>query len=123
MNLKELAGYLPYGVMSRDRSNSIYRLDLSLDTIHLFLNGVFKPILRSISDLTKEIEVNGKKFVPIEVIRGYTDLNHFTYIDRFIYDEETFELLPYWVCELLFKWNFDINGLIEKGEAIDMNTL
>jgi hypothetical protein len=26
-----------------------------------------KPILRPLSDLTKEIEVNGEKFIPIEL--------------------------------------------------------
>jgi hypothetical protein len=30
---------------------------------------------------------------------------------------------PFWKIEKLFEWNFDVFGLIEKGRAIDINTL
>ena len=30
---------------------------------------------------------------------------------------------PYWIMEKLFKWHFDVFNLLEKGLAIDINTL
>lgn len=65
-----------------------------------------QPICYRLSDLDKFIPELG--FVPIERIRLLTDANHFKYIERFIYDHEdgSFVLLPFWVIELLIKWNF-----------------
>ena len=77
-------------------------------------------ILRPLSDLTKEIEHNGEKFLPIEKI-AYS----FGYEIRISRNN----LLQPIMCEQfnvvlqLIKWHFDIAGLIEKGEAIDVNTL
>lgn len=89
-----------------------------------------KPILRPLYDLTKEIEVKGKIFIPAE---------YFWSID--LYDQQAFELYgtipPYWkaclevdirdldwgVVQKLYEWHFDIHDLIEKGLAIDINTL
>lgn len=82
-----------------------------------------KLILKPLSDLTKEITHDGKTFVPIERIKTLTDENHFEYIERFIYDTETIEIIPYWVIELLFEWHLDVFGLIEQGLAVDINTL
>lgn len=86
----------------------------------------YKPILHPLTDLTKEIEHNGEKFVPNYKIIGnsYFDCNWIisavakgTHGIEFIYD------LPYFVVKKLIEWHFDIAGLIEKGEAIDVNTL
>lgn len=74
LELKHLSGYLPYGL--NVLTNSIIRemvCEISTTetgskrtSITNILNGIgHKPILRPISDLTKEIEVNGEKFVPI----------------------------------------------------------
>jgi hypothetical protein len=91
----------------------------------------FELILRPKTDLVKEIEINGKKFVPALVLWSVS-----------IEEEEDFEIygkIPdYWKNNLnlefendliyremkyLFKWHFDVFGLIEKGLAIDINTL
>ena len=80
----------------------------------------YKPILRQLSDLTKPIEHNGEKFVPIEKI-AYS----YGYEIRISRNK----LLQPIMCEQfnvvlqLVEWHFDIAGLIEKGEAIDVNTL
>lgn len=70
-----------------------------------------KPILHPLSDLTKEIEVNKKRFVPIIEIGnsidggpGYTH-SSLTALNK------------------LFEWHFDVFGLIETGLAININTI
>lgn len=85
-----------------------------------------KPILYPF-DLKVEIEFKGRKFVPLnELLR----LNHFNvenmskedileyedvYMDR--------DFLSYDDSLRLFKWHIDINNLIPKGLAIDINFL
>lgn len=78
-----------------------------------------KPILRPLSDLTKEIEVNGEKFVPykkMHLVLSYVE--EFLNEDLWIGQEWDFERV-----ELLMQWHFDIYGLIESGIAIDINAL
>ena len=88
-----------------------------------------KPILHPLSDLTKEcVQANyndGKPFIPMAEI---SNRNSFiTYIrNQFVIGiNPIYKLdeLPTFVTYLLVKWHFDISRLIEKGEAIDINTL
>lgn len=175
MNLKELAGYLPYRLrMMYDFENGTQWV---LDVTNI--NAITKhdkPILRPMSDLTKEIEVNGEKFVPlIELYRmsnkyNYDNELYYDFIDswvgkgdilkvyhnrqkdeytEFIFSKGSFRkdtkyskgsynfgmTLPhdircnseiynqYKLFQFLYKHHFDIYGLIEKGEAIDINTI
>jgi hypothetical protein len=77
-----------------------------------------KIILRPFSDITKEIEVNGEKFVPSEKI----GIHLFDYDFMYIYRKET-NGIPFWVVQKLLEWNFDLYGLIESDNAININTL
>lgn len=73
LELKHLACYLPYGIdvlksmewIDGSKREWVVRLDF--DNI-LSLFGCSKPILRPLSDLTKEIEHNGERFIPIKEI-------------------------------------------------------
>jgi len=85
-----------------------------------------KPILHSLSDLTKEIEHNGEKFVPYKRLQFDIDCdgqigNRIDWGDShsgIIFPTEFLgDILK------LIEWHFDIAGLIKKGEAIDINTL
>ena len=98
-----------------------------------------KPILRPLSDLTKAIKHNGKNFIPLAEIlisipeadfrfKNYKN----TVIECWNYsndDSLKFYLPPiigmneYKHIQKLFEWHFDVFGLIEKGLAIDINTL
>lgn len=149
LELKHLAGYLPYELNALCvRTNEIRKVTLlhftyDLKTVghnHLIYEGLLlekhKPILCPLSDLTKEIEVNGEKFVPIEWFEIGDDVN-----DSEEYDHGNIKLiktmesiskfnisndmlhLPYGVVQKLYEWHFDIHGLIEAGLAIDINTL
>lgn len=100
-----------------------------------------KPILHPLSDLTKEIKHNGEMFVPIEKIWSivYNDSinSKFEYIttansilchsiktgyDCHVFVDNIYDN-KFWKIIKLVEWHFDIAGLIEKGEAIDVNTL
>jgi len=79
-----------------------------------------KPILRPLSDLTKEIEVNGEKFVPKDklFLGDKSWINFKSSIKKYALHCE-----PYWIIQKLYEWHFDVFGLIEEGLAIDINTL
>lgn len=158
LTIKHLAAYLPFGLKFRLHGNypikegvdnwitdfqtlDIKRIDRALTDKN------FKPILRPLSDLTKEIEVNGEKFVPLMVLFGgetyrkydftigivekpiigkYIDISVKGLGDHCI----TFGLknplnnnLTYHNWSLLLEWHFDIFGLIPDGLAVDINTL
>ena len=78
----------------------------------------FPPCLRPLSDLTKEIEHNGEKFVPIEVlIPNYTLEYQETFIHAWKSDIEN-NYISWKNIQLLFEWHFDVFGLIDEGLAI-----
>jgi len=84
----------------------------------------FKPILRPLSDLTKEINVNNEDFVPYEhstFVEAMLANEYLEYLCEAKADLSEDRLLPYSIVQLLFEWHFDVFGLIEKGIAIDIN--
>jgi len=156
LELKHLAGYLPYGLTGiyNGRQTEIEFISknglLTNDSFQHHLDfSEFKPILRPLSDLTKEIEVNGEKFVPItELLKikyksfyeeklstrySEIDLNNYhNYAESFFKYHSPFSIKvwynslkeePYWVIEKLYEWHFDIHNLIENNLAIDKNTI
>ena len=134
-----LAFSLPYGLkvnlFESGNSYGIHSIYQSEDYMQEFERKSvysFRPILHPLTDLTKEIEHNGEKFVPIErveesFIEGTEDLLVLSLeaIDYFIENEDfsRIEYLPAILIRKLIEWHFDIASLIEKGEAIDVNTL
>lgn len=153
LELKHLAPYLPYGLKFSTLSDddNKYYIDKERNTLDFGgLNGVvnictaqysrqlYKIVLRPLSDLTKEIEHNGEKFVPSVEFEnlylndckwGYNSIgtgiigkNGFMAHLCFMYNEIIGEC-PLAIYELLIEWHFDIFGLIEKGLAVDINTL
>ncbi len=135
LELKHLAAYLPYGLkVLHTKKNMIliisgiyfetnkdeyfkYRL---LNWEHIVLSNEAKPILRPLSDLTKEIEVNGG-FVPKERLDQ-------SCLTLFYPTEKLTEIhgimsAPYIIIIHLLEWHFDVFGLIKAGLAIDINTI
>lgn len=111
-----------------------------------------KPILHPLSDLTKEIEHKGDRFVPmvrlLETALGvHIDINCIELsvkdgihlikkggVKFGFYSTDNFFVVSLHDClgpipkqlelfQKLIEYHFDIAGLIEKGEAIDVNTL
>lgn len=162
LELKHIAPYLPYGLKFR-----INILDQAIcDGVMVGLNnkeiefeGVRKtitesfqydlclPILRPLSDLTKEIEVNGERFIPIMVLFGGEDYRKYNYkidviekprlgkyiqisveglgdnIIQFALKNPINNTLNYQNWQNIFEWHIDVFNLIPQNLAIDINTL
>lgn len=121
LKLEHLAPYLPYGLKVKDNER-IYTMDTNnnnSDGIETVLYGINQlPILRPLSDLTKEIEHNGERFVPKNMFNTKFEYL-FTNIEYYNVQND----LSYSVVRKLIEWHFDVFGLIDKELAIDINNL
>lgn len=135
LELKDICGYLPYGLKFLSdyfsTPHEIVSIDLTDNTADFSNNcgytnkslGEVKPILRPMSDLTKEITHRGEKFVPLGVLnnRGHFiefDVAGLLYTVGGCMDSDWLM-----VFDKLNEWMFDYRGLISAGLAIDVNTL
>lgn len=80
-----------------------------------------KPLLRPLSDLTKEIEHNGERFVPIERISEMYGIDIMTDERNNLIAPITLE--PYNAIRQLCEWHFDLFNLVSRNLAIDLNTI
>lgn len=141
LELKHLAAYLPYALNvviysdnepKKDYISGIYH---NPDEMVVFGEGEdyylsnpdyniisFKPILRPLSDLNKDIEIGGKIFNPFEAM--YYGLIPEVSKKQELEDlQKRTMLMPYFSIIKLIEWHFDIFGLIDKGLAVDINSL
>ena len=116
LELKDICGYMPYGLMQKHYKNVCpFAVEIKSHIGgYVFLkippkHG--KPLLRPMSDLTKEISHEGERFVPLLAL---DILNCFPISD-------TDKALRYY--DKLNEWMFDYRNLISAGLAIDVNTL
>ena len=130
LELKHIAPYLAYGVKcfcTEFNNGEILTLESfyfsssskELKLIFKEKNGgssstSCKPILRPLSQLTQEIEHNGGKFVPMDILHEL-----FRKTDLFYFDTYMVLNNPYEVIEKLLEWHFDVFGLIEQELAIE----
>lgn len=126
LEIKYIAPYLPYGVKINvycPIGNLLFKW-MELSNYQLDRISQIKPILRPLSDLTKEIEHNGKKFVPIDVLGLFnckvSKCNNIENHNGYIFPVTN---LDYNKVNKLFEWHFDVFGLIEDGLAVDVNIL
>ncbi len=142
LELKHIAPYLPFGLkilhfdnqrkMNAGNGSSTHWIGITATLQRQGENC--KPILRPLSDLTKEIEVGGERFIPIDKLNelfGYSECRLVKYLNggigwridsSFSNTAITFTDM-YYPIEKLFEWHFDVFGLIESGLSIDINTL
>lgn len=142
LELKDVAGYLPYGLICVVNKWCKPQRLVSLTT-----NGVcffrkigvadmclddIKPILRPMSDIRKEIIVEGynndnpftpsiilaKSFPDTDGDYSYCDEDYIIPADCYLSYEDIASSI-----DLLNQWHFDYRGLIQKGLAIDINTI
>lgn len=139
IELKHLAPYLPYeltGVFTFQgkKQPGIWRLcnlssSGSIQVIRSTKTRVrsecsrpiyeFKPLLYPMSFLFKEIEVDGRKIIPINALK---QLYGWDYLFSQLYGKkETFNIyaLKYASLQKLFEWNFDVFNLIPEGLALN----
>lgn len=132
LELKHIVGYLPYVLMLKDTKRNIaltttgayFNANKDESFKFMLLNGwgiidseECKPILRPTSEIEKVID---------ELIYDVlgTDLENFNESQiRDFLELGIFDFLPYVIIKKLYEWHFDIHDLIEKGLAIDINTL
>mgnify|MGYP003609910729 CR=1 FL=1 len=131
LEIKHLAGYLPYGLICKSNRGKYYIMDIYSNMrgsgiekreISAVLNEEMKPILRPLSDLTKEIEHNGEKFVFSDIYFSNSKIEKLQDKSLCLFENPLNEI-DYNSVQTLIKYHFDIFGLIEKGLAIDINTL
>ena len=128
LELKHLAPYLPYGLkfyvenVVKGKYTKSYSWELTLETdLKQVLDFQNKPILRPLSDLTEEIEnFRDKPEDNCLVMDNWID--HFLDFTGKV-NEANINACPYGLMQILLENHFDIFGLIEKGLAIDINTL
>jgi hypothetical protein len=129
LELKYLAPYLPYGLKITDGKNDTFStLELKPQMLGViedvnqfyrwFVSKDFKPILRPLSDLTKEIEGENE----ISELHRLSSYSHEVF-NKLVENKLDPYFLEYWIFEILIKNHFDIFGLIPAGLAIDINTL
>lgn len=139
LELKHLAGYSPYGLKAFRENKSIPSdafiiRGATKENVFLSENGLtlvdinrIKPILHPLSDLTKQIEVNGKKFIPLTELlkQSNFDVEEMSFSAQLEYIEPYSNILfmSHLDAQKLLEWHFDIYGLIPEGLAIDINTL
>lgn len=132
LKIEHLTPYLPYKLKYIDKdsgeitimrtiSAEINLIDLGWGNAHELEE--FKPILRPLSDLTKEIEHNGERFVPLYYLAGKYGDNIGEWVYLFKRNVQDLDDAPYKAFQKLLSWHFDVFGLIAVGLAIDINTL
>lgn len=123
LELKHLAPYLPYKLRiyvatwkCEREIKSLHQSSIMTEKYHNILDFEhIKPILRPLSDLTKEIEHNEKKYL------GNGEFSENEWTDYKI--TKDILRLDYNSINELIKRHFDVFNLIEKELAIDINTL
>lgn len=134
LELKYLDPYLSYELnveypyVTGKAIDKLIAIDASSNTCFMGFNpwipiNKIKPIFRLLSDLTKEIEHNGEKFIPIDkIFIGHKEEQPMPQFMEYTYKCAKGLVHPvhlqYWITENLFKWHFDVFGLIEAGLAI-----
>ena len=132
LELKHLAPYLPYGLKAQAPKNGkiillkgMYGNTLDFldeeDGHYTYSLDYAKIILRPLSDLTKEIEHNGKKIIFTHDILTHHEIDLME-INKTIRDLPV-SGIPYQKVQMMLKHHYDVFGLIEAGLAIDINTL
>ncbi len=117
----QIIPYLPYGLNIINHLGKHIELTISDYTYHK--EKGFKPILRPLEDIGKKCDDYKVKSYLVALCKesGLSidsdldiDSDHLVYIEFNQY---------HIVSNFLYKYHFDVFGLIEKGLAIDINTI
>ena len=129
LETKHLAAYLPYNleceVLNSGQEKEIGEMIAVYDDNSACFGNIIesekgfeyiKPILKPMLDFETYF---AKIFETDKDVKEYLNEGFITIDNNFINIED----MPFGVVQLAFKHHFDIFGLIEKGLAIDVNTL
>lgn len=109
INLSDREGWIPKGSTTIMRSAYIDNVD-GID---------LKPILHPLSDLTKEQVIEFFKLGSITFEEQYWKHWKKDLIETIKYDG----VMRRKQLERLYEWHIDVDGLIDQGLAVDINTL
>ena len=128
LELKHLTAYLPYNLQiklgdGREMEVIAVRNWIGWCVTYKSENGetnigikAVKPILRPLSDITKEIEHKGERFIPVRKLITEPDDN--LYPENIDYRVVT-NIMGYEKTQKLLEWHFDVFGLIPAGLATE----
>jgi len=137
LTLKEIAGYLPYGL----KVSKIHTLhaEPGIGNINQVVSAVnrgllqYRPILYPLEMLTKTIVHNGVEIIPIEYLGLNKNIDIYDPInpnfpieinlDTEDYSQSIDLYSGYEIVEKLFEMHFDVFGLLKRNLAIDKSTL
>jgi hypothetical protein len=141
LELKHILPYLPHGLKAISPENVISVVDVYMQSydgervglnflFSEYKNTLYKPLLRPMSDLFENIVHNGEIICVAKVIKNLDDsiewwnesrtALHYPETGEFCItssDELIYQTLNYNIVATLFKYHFDVFGLIEKGLA------
>jgi len=119
----DLIGVMPYKTITKSFEDEFRLIVKSEDNAmdEFPLDKHTQIIFRPLSDLTKEIEVNGQIIKPIDYIS--TSLKDSQQIMRRVAHELPLDTLEYWKIQRLAELHFDFQNLIKENLAIDFNSL
>jgi len=134
LTIKEISPYLPYGLKwifeGSDDIHEVMGIDTTDFGIHLFSPyGDYgkcriyegKPLLRPLSQLTEEIEHNGERFVPYDVLRDMELKDMRLHSDGCLtINHMNIQNCEYWRMEKLHEWHFDTANLLDRGLAVSI---
>jgi len=138
LELKDICGYLPYGLRIMRPPTNVpvvaELLDIRKDFTILGAGHIdtYQAVLRPMSDLTKEITHKGEKFVPmvelgecanVEVEVADFEFKRDKVVDVLFHNILSGERSSIIIFDKFHEWMFDYRGLISAGLAIDVNTL
>jgi len=144
LTIKHLVPYLPYKLqcLAMGEGKQQFELQGISDCDYADLHEIGRtvceqydfedvfPILRPISDTIKEITHNGKKvIIEWDGLDEYDEralletIDCSTQIDLDGSESYVLECMNYSDFQILVEYHFDVFGLIQKGLAIDKNTL
>lgn len=135
----ELKHYSPYvltgvkyqnreGIIATFDPEDLYDLMCNIrDYENYDLSNYYKLILHPLSNLKKEIEHNGRAFVPQDELEELLQINGLHFLNGYtIYSGNNVVISieeMQTVANKLYEWHFDVYELIDKGLAIDINLL
>ncbi|MCT4330941.1 hypothetical protein HZP13_14575 [Elizabethkingia anophelis] len=139
LELKDIAPYLQYNLQMQYEPTreigvleSILHANNEYDELRFGISTMFqsdhywlfKPILRPMSDLTKEITHNGETFIPLHrILEAYCfDLDKMDEEYILSFKESLIEVdMSYKTAQMLHEMHFDTEKLIERDLAINLN--
>ena len=114
LKLKDISNYLPYELIFQDKGVGLFITQVKLLSAQRLIeksreNSAVRPILRPMSDLTKEISHKGETFVPIVELAKLLDLAGYSGL------YQTYQFISERSCVEIYLWG-DLQYVLYANE-------